>query len=595
LRREEEKRMSEQDKKGTSTQSPRNEVLDEVICPDAWLKKMENEIVFADPWRKKAEKTEHIPDDARFAGAYEIFMPVDWFAVATFLRRTETTDELWVGDTVSDRAFSAEDLKRAELWGIGRLFAIKRKGDELTACLKLIELLLRAGCGLFPDAFLVAGIVKESSFTSIVRKIEKERDENKQRAQEGTEIIKVARKLGLSPKPRGPDHYYWLARCPGKNGKTGNHSLLICAAKNSFDCGHCKRKGGVEELRAFVTERGPIKKEQEESKLGKALVELGKPIVEVTRYSEEESKLGKALVELGYRLEKGDGFDWDYSNAMELYKLASAEGNSAAMNNIGWLYQNGLGVRCDLLAAVEWFEKAAQYCNTTAMVNLGNILECRLDDEGNPLYKAAKKWYAHAAKLGDPKAKLNLGNMYHYGRGVRKNYRKAAEIYEELAKSGQVGGYFYMGLYFQNGFHFKKNYDAARCFYEMGAAGNDARSMLNLGVIYGKGLGVKADHQKALYWYEQADERGDPLACVNIGWIFEKGLADEQDYWQALYWYRKGVAAQEPHAMNNLGAMYERGLGVEKDQEEAEYWYARAKEALESQPFLESPATEIDS
>ncbi|MGZ4929264.1 MAG: tetratricopeptide repeat protein, partial [Halobacteriota archaeon] len=131
---------------------------------------------------------------------------------------------------------------------------------------------------------------------------------------------------------------------------------------------------------------------------------------------QQESKLGEALVDLGYGLEKGDGFDQDYGKAMELYKLASADGNGMAMNNIGWLYLNGLGVRRDVQAAVEWFEKAAQRGNTTAMVNLGNICEEHLvDDEGSPAYKGAEKWYAQAAKLGDPKAKLNLGNMYHYG------------------------------------------------------------------------------------------------------------------------------------------------------------------------------------
>jgi len=202
-----------------------------------------------------------------------------------------------------------------------------------------------------------------------------------------------------------------------------------------------------------------------------------------------ESKYGEALVELGYRLEKGHDFDQDYGKAMELYRLASAEGNSTAMNNIGWLYQNGLGVKRNLKAAVEWFEKAAQYGNTLAMINLGNVCEeYGLDDEGNPDYKGAMRWYTEAAKLGDPKAKLNLGNLYHYGHGVGKDYRKAAEIYEELARSGNTEGYFYMGLYFQNGFHFKQNYDAARYFYEMGAAANDSLSMMNLGVMYSKGL-----------------------------------------------------------------------------------------------------------
>ncbi|MGZ4891915.1 MAG: SEL1-like repeat protein [Halobacteriota archaeon] len=549
--------MSEQEGKVTSARSPRDESVVEVV--------------FGDPWLKKAEKTEHLPDDFRFACAYDINLVVDYFAVATFLRRTETTDELWVGSTVSDRSFSAEDFERVELWDVGRVFAIKREGDELTACLNLLELLVRARHGFeWPEEFLVAGIVKESAFTSMVRRLEKELDENKQRAEETeTEIIKVARKLGLSPKPTGEGPSHWFARCPGRiHGKAGAHVLFIDAAGNVFGCGYCRRKGGVEELRAFVHERGLTAKEH------------------------EESKLGEALVDLGFGLEKGEGYDRDYSNAMELYKLASAEGNSNAMNNIGWLYLNGLGVRRDLKAAVEWFEKAAQYGNTTAMVNLGNILECGLDDEGDPHYKAAKKWYAQAAKLGDPKAKSNLGTMYHYGRGVRKNYRKAAEIFEELAQSGYAEGHFYMGLYFQNGFHFTKNYDAARYSYEMGAAGNDALSMLNLGVMFGKGLGVKVDHQKALYWYKQAGERGDALAYVNIGWIFEKGLAGERDYWQALHWYRKGVAAREPHAMNNLGAMYERGVGVERDQTEAEYWYAQAKEAMESEQFLGSPATE---
>ena len=319
-----------------------------------------------------------------------------------------------------------------------------------------------------------------------------------------------------------------------------------------------------------------------------------------TKKEQQESKLGEALVELGYRLEKGHDFDQDYGKAMELYTLAGAEGNSTAMNNIGWLYLNGLGVNRNLKAAVEWFEKAAQYDNTRAMINLGNICEgYGRDDESNPDYKGAMKWYTKATQLGDQKAKLNLGNLYHYGHGVRKNYRKAAEIYKELAMSGYTEGYFYMGLYFQKGFHFKQNYDAARYFYEMGAAANDSLSMMNLGVMYSKGLGVEVDQEKALYWYIQAGVRGDTLAYVNIGWFFEKGLGVEQDYRQAIYWYNKGAVAGEPHALNNLGAMYESGLGVQKDQKKAEYWYAKAREALargelDFKQFLESPATEIN-
>jgi len=603
--------MNEQDKNETSTQSPRNGSLDEVV--------------FADPWLKKAEKGRSLPHDVRFACAYELFIQALDFEGAVFLRRTENTDELWivVGESlptvrrISDGTASPQDFERGEYFSVGRVFAIKRKGEELTACLKLMELLFRATYGFeHPEKFIAPGIVDKSAYDRLLKRLDDEHEENRRKAREGeTEIIKVARELGLSPKPTGEGPSHWFARCPGKiHGKTGNHVLFINAAEDSFGCGWCRRKGGVEELRAFVRERklggvekkediGPIKKEQQESnedgRPDVVSMELGgvekQEDIGPIKKEQQESKYGEELVELGYRLEKGHGFDQDYGKAMELYTLASAEGNSTAMNNIGWLYLNGLGVKRDLKAAVEWFEKAAQSDNTTAMINLGNICEgYGSGDEANPDYKGAVKWYTEAAQWGDPKAKLNLGNMYHYGRGVRKNYRKAAEIYKELAMSGDVKAYFYMGLYFQNGFHFKQNYDAARYFYEMGAAANDSISMLNLGTMYGKGLGVEVDNEKALYWYKQAAESGDTLAYANVGWFFEKGRAVEQDYTQAIYWYNKGAVAREPHAMNNLGALYERGLGVTKDQKKAEYWYAKAREALESKQFLESPATEIN-
>jgi TPR repeat protein len=602
--------MSEQDKKGTSTQSPRKESLDE--------------LVFADPWLKKATKTS-IPDDALFACAYDLHIVVDLVAEAVFFRRTETCDELWIAEGfdlpivkgTTDGNTTPTDFVGKDVFEIGRVFAVPKKGEESSSCLTLLDRLFRAYVGFCsPQGFLAAGIISESAYNNLVKRIEQELEENSRKARETeTEIIKVARNLGLSPKPTGEGPSHWFARCPGKiHGKTGNHVLFINAAEDSFGCGWCCRKGGVEELRAFVRERklggvekkedlGPIKEEQQESN------EDGRPdVVSMelegvekqedrgpTKKEQQESKYGEELVELGYRLEKGHDFDQDYGKAIELYTLASAEGNSTAMNHIGWLYLNGLGVKRNLKAAVEWFEKAARYGNTRAMTNLGNICEgYGLDDEGNTDYKGAVKWYTEAAQSGDPKAKLNLGNLYHYGHGVRKNYRKAAEIYKELAMSGYVNAYFYMGLYFQNGFHFQQNYDAARYFYEMGAAANDSLSMMNLGVMYSKGLGVEVDNEKALHWYIQAGERGDTLAYANIGWFFETGRAVEQDYTQAMYWYKKGAEAQEPHAMNNLGAMYERGLGVKKDQKKAEYWFAKAREALESQPFLESPATEIN-
>jgi hypothetical protein len=97
----------------------------------------------------------------------------------------------------------------------------------------------------------VGGLVPEGWFGHLVARLENEWEENRQKAEKReTEIIKVARELGLSPEPTstGPD--YWQATCPEKN-----HPLYINAAADSFGCGWCRRKGGVEELRALVKER----------------------------------------------------------------------------------------------------------------------------------------------------------------------------------------------------------------------------------------------------------------------------------------------------------------------------------------------------
>jgi len=43
-------------------------------------------------------------------------------------------------------------------------------------------------------------------------------------------------------------------------------------------------------------------------------------------------------------------------------------------------------------------------------------------------YNLAMYWYKRAAAAGDTKAMERLADMYEYGRGVRKNRKKAVEL-----------------------------------------------------------------------------------------------------------------------------------------------------------------------
>jgi hypothetical protein len=211
------------------------------------------DVIFADPWLKKSEKTTSLPNDAYFACSYEMNYVVERFDEAAFFRRTETTDELWIGEGgIANGTDSAKNFEGAKLSDIGCVFVVPREGEEVTACLKLMELFFRARHGfVWPSKFVVPGIVDKPAFDSLVGRIENELKENAQKARESeTEIIKVARELGLSPEPTGHGPSHWCARCPGTN-----HVLFIDSAENSFGCGWCKRKGTAQELRAFVKER----------------------------------------------------------------------------------------------------------------------------------------------------------------------------------------------------------------------------------------------------------------------------------------------------------------------------------------------------
>jgi hypothetical protein len=150
------------------------------------------------------------------------------------------------------RTASAEDFEGAKLSHIGCVYAVPKRDEESISCLALLARLFRARVGFYwPEGFAAAGMVEKAAYEDLVGRLQGELEQNEQKAREReTEIIQVARELELFPEPTGTGPDYWCATCPEKN-----HPLYINAATSSFWYGWCGRKGGVEELRAFVTER----------------------------------------------------------------------------------------------------------------------------------------------------------------------------------------------------------------------------------------------------------------------------------------------------------------------------------------------------
>jgi TPR repeat protein len=76
---------------------------------------------------------------------------------------------------------------------------------------------------------------------------------------------------------------------------------------------------------------------------------------------------------IGVFYQQGRAVERDYSEAMNYYRQAAGQGNSAAMYNIGVLYEGGLGVTMDKDQAIAWYKKAAAANSDDAKTALKNL------------------------------------------------------------------------------------------------------------------------------------------------------------------------------------------------------------------------------
>lgn len=217
-------------------------------------------IIFADPWLKESRGNRTLPDDARLVCAFRLDLGVDTVDLATFLRRTPDRDELWVASAgdfswlrgTRNGGEVREAIERRASPGIGCAFAAVPAWDELSASMHLLWRLLRSYIGLHqPEEFVAPGIISEAAYNSLVGLLDREVQQNTEKALlKETGIIVAARELGLGPGPSGEHPDLWHARCPGRN-----HRVYLSTAEDRFYCPWCARKGGAAELRAFVEER----------------------------------------------------------------------------------------------------------------------------------------------------------------------------------------------------------------------------------------------------------------------------------------------------------------------------------------------------
>jgi len=126
----------------------------------------------------------------------------------------------------------------------------------------------------------------------------------------------------------------------------------------------------------------------------------------------------------------------NYIKALDAFYTLAKKGDPKAQFNVGLIYANGKGVNKDTYQAMEWYKKAAEQGNTAAQYNLAKLIAQRPDKEDPRAQKRVKYWYEKAAEVGQKEAINDLALLYLKGEGVEKNELKAFELFKKAAEMG---------------------------------------------------------------------------------------------------------------------------------------------------------------
>jgi hypothetical protein len=221
-----------------------------------------------------AQETEppgQVPVNAVFVGAWDNDVGVDSYSEALFLSRDDQQDLLWSLATCSENSTRQSLAARAAgdpEWAkskiaCGCVAGVPRAGTRNEAATRLLDALVRAKVHYeFPRPPYLQGLLTTGELTEIVGAVTEELKRNALAAEEEQHgdstapIIKLARQLGLNPRPAGHNRSDWTADCPRRS-----HTIMISPSSNEFGCGYCRRKGGPAELKAFADHiRSPWRK-----------------------------------------------------------------------------------------------------------------------------------------------------------------------------------------------------------------------------------------------------------------------------------------------------------------------------------------------
>ncbi len=240
---------------------------------------------------------------------------------------------------------------------------------------------------------------------------------------------------------------------------------------------------------------------------------------EVLRWEELATDKGDAYAQFAVGSiydDGGKGVRRNLQKAQEWYRLAAAQGNGMALNNLAELYRFGKGVKKDPQEALRWYRLGAEHGDAKSAYTAGWMIQ---EGKGAPKDDAeAMKWYLLAARRGEARAQFEVGEAYLRGKGVNQDKVEAYKWYniaEFNARNDQTP-WEYVGH--SNGI---ENSEKTLTRTEQG------RALLALGRNCRDGEGLPKDEVAAFVFFEWA-AKTDPAILQEQSYLQEREALDKQ-------------------------------------------------------------------
>jgi len=291
---------------------------------------------------------------------------------------------------------------------------------------------------------------------------------------------------------------------------------------------------------------------------------------------------GSAIAQnnLGTIYQNGKGVEKNYFEALKFYNLAAVQGLGLAQNNLGHMYKLGLGVKKDLSKAITFFKKAADQGINDAFFVIDKLYNSKDFFKNNfkdyDKYRSTKENRIKQRADEENLPFLQFDLAIYYLRN--KNLDLAIKYFNLSGNNGNLTSFTELGSIYHQGKHVPKDYKKAYEYYIK--AGQETNALDKLGTLFEKGQGVKPDFQKAFEYYQKSIQldKNNPIPHYHLGLMYFKGYGIPRNIIKSVQLFELSIEKGSPLAAEKLSEIYSLGVGsIKKDENRALRWLKKAK------------------